>query len=113
MKYKHWVIELKSGQHNDLANNEVNLFHLLDLHVNSILPIRIFCLKSSNMMLVRLEYLSILIIIYLQRFLLEHGGTTGNWDDYDHGTFLRIRNKYKVVDELTDQTWITIDAPSV
>ena len=33
---------------------------------------------------------------FLQKFLLEHGGLTGGWDDYDHGTFLRIRNKFKV-----------------
>ncbi|UJR36971.1 hypothetical protein I4U23_029679 [Adineta vaga] len=41
-------------------------------------------------------------IIAYDRFLLEHGGTTGNWDDYDHGTFLRIRNKYKGQDKFID-----------
>ncbi|CAF3431830.1 unnamed protein product [Rotaria sp. Silwood1] len=41
-------------------------------------------------------------IIEYDRFLLEHGGTTGNWDEYDHGTFLRIRNKYKGEDKFID-----------
>ncbi|CAF1541589.1 unnamed protein product, partial [Didymodactylos carnosus] len=34
-------------------------------------------------------------IVDFDRFLLETGGLTGGWDDYDHGTFMRIRNKYK------------------
>ncbi|CAF4249611.1 unnamed protein product, partial [Adineta steineri] len=41
-------------------------------------------------------------IIEYDRFLLEQGGMTGNWDDYDHGTFLRIRNKYKGQDKFID-----------
>ncbi|XP_022100842.1 coiled-coil domain-containing protein 112-like [Acanthaster planci] len=30
-----------------------------------------------------------------ERFLLQTGGHRGGWDEYDHGTFLRIRNKFK------------------
>jgi len=40
--------------------------------------------------------LDLFFLIHFKKFLLENGGLTGNWDDYDHGTFLRIRNKYKV-----------------
>ncbi|CAF2039949.1 unnamed protein product [Rotaria magnacalcarata] len=43
-------------------------------------------------------------IIEYDRFLLEQGGTTGNWDEYDHGTFLRIRNKYKGDDKFIDES---------
>ena len=28
-----------------------------------------------------------------ERYVAEHGGLTGGWDDYDHGTFLRHRNR--------------------
>ena len=28
-----------------------------------------------------------------ERFVAEHGGAAGGWDDYDHGTFLRHRNR--------------------
>ncbi|XP_072166981.1 coiled-coil domain-containing protein 112-like [Diadema setosum] len=30
-----------------------------------------------------------------ERFLQQTGGHRGGWDEYDHGTFMRIRNKYK------------------
>ncbi|XP_071794451.1 coiled-coil domain-containing protein 112-like [Asterias amurensis] len=30
-----------------------------------------------------------------ERFLVQTGGHKGGWDEYDQGTFLRIRNKYK------------------
>ncbi|PIK57318.1 putative coiled-coil domain-containing protein [Apostichopus japonicus] len=30
-----------------------------------------------------------------ERFLQQTGGHRGGWDEYDHGTFMRIRNKHK------------------
>ncbi|XP_048736048.2 coiled-coil domain-containing protein 112-like [Ostrea edulis] len=30
-----------------------------------------------------------------EKFLEETGGTRGGWDEYDHGTFLKFRNRYK------------------
>lgn len=32
-----------------------------------------------------------------QKFLEETGGIRGGWDEYDHGTFLKFRNRYKVL----------------
>ena len=29
--------------------------------------------------------------------MAEHGGVRGGWDDYDHGTFLKFRNRHKVL----------------
>lgn len=33
---------------------------------------------------------------YSQTFVAQTGGLQGGWDDYDHGAFLRIRNRHKV-----------------
>lgn len=37
-----------------------------------------------------------LCLAFLQRFMQLNGGPRGGWDDYDHGTFLKFRNKHKV-----------------
>lgn len=34
-----------------------------------------------------------------QKFLEETGGIRGGWDEYDHGTFLKFRNRYKVLNK--------------
>ncbi|PVD20246.1 hypothetical protein C0Q70_20742 [Pomacea canaliculata] len=31
----------------------------------------------------------------LQKFVEQSGGHRGGWDEYDHGTFMKVRNKYK------------------
>ena len=33
--------------------------------------------------------------------MVEHGGVRGGWDDYDHGTFLKFRNRHKVIHAMT------------
>ena len=30
-----------------------------------------------------------------ERFVAQNGGVRGGWDDYDHGTFLKYRNRHK------------------
>ena len=31
-----------------------------------------------------------------QKFVHQSGGHRGGWDEYDHGTFIKFRNMYKV-----------------
>ena len=33
---------------------------------------------------------------FFQKYVSQHG-LQGGWDDYDHGSFLKIRNRFKVM----------------
>lgn len=37
-----------------------------------------------------------LLLFFCQKILQQTGGHRGGWDECDHGTFLKFRNRYKV-----------------
>ncbi|XP_038073575.1 coiled-coil domain-containing protein 112-like [Patiria miniata] len=48
-----------------------------------------------------------------ERFLLQTGGHRGGWDEYDHGTFLRIRNKFKGKSAFLDEAATSIPGRNI
>ena len=49
-------------------------------------------LSEYNFIFLAVETMQLLF----QKFLQQTGGHRGGWDEYDQGTFLKFRNRYKV-----------------
>ncbi|KAJ8029575.1 hypothetical protein HOLleu_29005 [Holothuria leucospilota] len=48
-----------------------------------------------------------------ERFLQQMGGHRGGWDEYDHGTFMRLRNKHKGKPTFLDEAASSLPGKSI